>query len=217
MEPRIVAIGPAPFEGIERLTPGELAHLTAEELTAFTHLLVAGGDGAVRRGCQALLRAGVVLPVILHPTGTSNILHTLLRLGDAGEILRRVRAGAPLRRIEQPANWIGGELFLFSAGDLLDRWYMALAERLRVGPLDGSRWRYVAPLPLLLPALVALPLYLRRGHFLYYRVGPIQVAVGCKGEVRCRRIQLDGDLVQLPVERAPIEPAGAIPLLGLPR
>ncbi|RMF87972.1 MAG: hypothetical protein D6739_00780, partial [Nitrospirae bacterium] len=63
----------------------------------------------------------------------------------------------------------------------------------------------------------ALPLYLLPGHFLYYRVGPIQVALGCRGAVRCRRLQLDGDLVRLPVARAPLEPAGAVELLRLPR
>ncbi len=214
---RILAVGPAPFDGVERVTPAELARLSATDIAEFTHLLVAGGDGAVRRACQALYRAGVILPVILYPTGTSNILHTLLRLGDAGEIVARLRAGAPVAQVAQPSHTLGGELFLFSAGDLLDRWYMALAEGLRIGWLDGSRWRYALPAPLLIPALATLPLYALPGHFLYYRVGPINVAIGCGGEVRCRRIQLDGDLVEPAATRARIEPAATVPILRLTR
>lgn len=214
---RILAIGPAPFDRVERVTAAELAHLTADELCGFSHLLVAGGDGAVRRACQVLYRAGVVLPVIIHPTGTSNILHTLLRLGDAREIVACLRAGDFVARVAQRSHTLGGELFLFSAGDLLDRWYMALAERLRVGPLIGSRWRYALPAPLLLPALATLPLYALPGHFLYYRVGPVNVAIGCGGKVRCGRIQLDGDLVELSIERAAIKPAATVELLRLTR
>ncbi len=210
---RILAIGPAPFEGVERVTPAELARRSADELADFSHLLVAGGDGAVRRACGAMVRVGVVLPVILHPTGTSNILHTLLRLGPAAAILARLRAGEAVEEVAQPLHTISGEPFLFSAGDLLDRWYMVVAERLRLGPLNGSRWRYALPLPLLIPTLAALPLYLRSGHFLYYRVGPINVAIGCSREVRCGRLQLDGDLVELESARAPIEPAGTVPIL----
>jgi len=217
MSMRVLAVGPAPFDGVERVSAAELARLSADDLTDFTHLLVAGGDGAVRRACGAMVRAGVALPVILHPTGTSNILHTLLRLGPAEAILARLRAGEGAAEVAQPLHTIGGELFLFSAGDLLDRWYMVVAERLRVGPLNGSRWRYVLPAPLLLPALAALPLYLLRGHFLYYRVGPIDVAIGCGGPVRCGRIQLDGDLVELEATRAQIKPAGTVRILRLAR
>jgi len=212
---RILAVGPAPFDGVERINPAELARLSAAELSGFSHLLVAGGDGAVRRACGAMVRSGVVLPLILHPTGTSNILHTLLHLGPAAAILARLRAGEPVAEVAQPLHTIGGEPFLFSAGDLLDRWYMVVAERLRVGPLNGSRWRYALPVPLLAPALAALPLYLLPGHFLYYRVGPIDVTIGCRGAVRCGRIQLDGDLVELPVASAPIEPAGTVRILQM--
>ncbi|HBB40556.1 MAG: hypothetical protein COW73_08275 [Nitrospirae bacterium CG18_big_fil_WC_8_21_14_2_50_70_55] len=215
MSVRVLAVGGGCFEGVEQVTPAELARLAAEELRAFSHLLVTGGDGAVRRACGTMVRAGVVLPVILHPTGTSNILHTLLRLGSAAPILARLRAGAGVAEIAQPLHTIGGEPFLFSAGDLLDRGYMVVAERLRIGPLTASRWRYALPAPLLVPALAALPLYLLPGHFLYYRVGPINVQIGCGKTVRCRHLQLDGDLVELPVARAPIEAAGTVRILCL--
>lgn len=217
MSVRILAVGPAPFEGVERVEAAELAQLSPEALRGFTHLLVAGGDGAVRRACGAMVRAGVVLPLILHPTGTSNILHTLLRLGPAEQILRRLRAGEALPAVAQPLHTLGGEPFLFSAGDLVDRWYMVVAEHLRLGPLNGSRWRYLLPAPLLFPTLATLPLYLLPGHFLYYRVGPINVAIGCGGPVRAHRLQLDGDLVELPVARAAIAPAGTVPILRLNR
>jgi len=208
-------VGPAPFDGVERVTSVELARLSADELTSFSHLLVAGGDGAVRRACGAMVRAGVVLPVVLHPIGTSNILHTLLRLGPAETILARLRTGEPVAEVAQPLHTIGGEPFLFSAGDLLDRWYMVVAEHLRVGPLNGSRWRYALPAPLLVPALAALPLYLLPGHFLYYRVGPIDVTIGCGGEVCSNHLQLDGDLVELAQPRATIEATGTVRILRM--
>lgn len=201
-KPRVLAVyaetPESRFLGTDPVSADDVRALDPAALRRYDYVLVSGGDGLIRRVFEHCLQHGHRPSVIVDPCGTSNILANFLRLRSPETVLADLRLGK--RRVrEQPVREIGGHIFLFSAGNFLDRIYMELAERLRVGPLRRHRLRYVLLLALCPIALMASFAYLSKARFFVFDVGFLRIAlnVGARFEGP-QRVQLDGDVVELP-------------------
>jgi hypothetical protein len=180
-------------------------------LAEYDYLILSGGDGLIRRTIEYFHHHNLTLPpLILHPTGSFNVISKYHKTAPLMDILERITEKKSLQSTPLDYYTLNEHIFLFSAGNMNDLQHIFLAEHLRFGILKKGAWKYLLSALLLLPYhLLITPFLLSsQQHFaIFTPLRPFKKWGNLYGEVKkpltlnlgteYQLIQLDGDIVTL--------------------
>ena len=192
----------------------------------YDYIVISGGDGTLRRSVEALLkRFDALPPILLHPTGSFNVIAKHYRISPIEARLQALTDAKALRTVQHTVYTINDRYFLFSAGNMGDAMHIMLSETLRFGFLKSGALKYLLAFVLLLPAhLLLTPFMLlsQEKFFIFTPLRKIKRFGRFFGDVETltvhlshshHYVELDGDLVLFETPTLHIRKAGHITLV----
>lgn len=223
---RILSIGAVLEHDLLDITSIEESSLhSLPDLENFTHIIISGGDGTIRRVVKKLHQMTYSASFILNPTGSFNVVAKLHKVPKIDIMLDALANGKALQTQKHPYFTLNDEVFLFSAGNMGDLQHIFLAETLRFGLLKNNMGKYILALLFLLPLHVIMTPFMllsRNRFFIFTPTRFIKKFGSFYGEVKEMHIdlgngynfvELDGDIVIIQERILHIKPAGQIEIV----
>jgi len=197
------------------------------DLEKFTHIIISGGDGTIRRVIKKLDKMTYAASFILNPnpTGSFNVVAKLHRVPKMATVLDALANNKPLQTQKHHYFTLNDEVFLFSAGNMGDLQHIFLSETLRFGLLKNNMGKYILAILFLLPLhIIITPFMLlsKNRFFIFTPARFIKRFGSFYGEVKemtielensYNHIELDGDIVTIEDKLLHIRPAGYIDIV----
>lgn len=192
------------------------------DLETFTHIIISGGDGTIRRVIKKLDKMTYAASFILNPTGSFNVVAKLHKVPKIDIILDALANGKALQTQRHHYFRLNDEVFLFSAGNMGDLQHIFLSETLRFGLLKNNMGKYILAVLFLLPLhIIMTPFMLlsKNRFFIFTPARFIKKFGSFYGDVKemtielentYNHIELDGDIVTIEDNILHIQPAGHI-------
>jgi len=220
---RILSIGAElEHDGLDITSIKESSLPMLPDLEAFTHIIISGGDGTIRRVIKKLDKMTYTASFILNPTGSFNVVAKLHRVPKIAIALDALANNKHLQTKKHHYFTLNDEVFLFSAGNMGDLQHIFLSETLRFGLLKNNMGKYILALLFLLPLhIIMTPFMLlsKNRFFIFTPARFIKRFGSFYGEVKemtielensYNHIELDGDIVTIENNILHIQPAGYI-------
>jgi len=199
--------------------------LTQSNIENFTHIIINGGDGTIRRVVKTLHSLRHHATFIVNPMGSFNVIAKLHRVPALDKVLQVLEQDKALQTQKHTYYSLNDEMFLFSAGNMGDLQHIFLAETLRFGILKKGILKYVLAVLFLLPMhLIMTPFMLlsKRKFFIFTPASFIAKFGRFYGQVKemeidlqngYNHIELDGDIVTIEEPILKIHSAGSIDII----
>jgi len=218
---KILSIGrEITYSGIDivSIKPSQLSQ--EHDIESYSHVIINGGDGMVRRVLKQLHTLDSLPKFILNPIGSFNVVAKIHRVSSVDRVLERLSKGIELETEKHHIFRLNDEIFLFSAGNMGDLQHILLSETFRFGWLKYGISKYILSAIFLLPAhIVMTPFMLLSSErfFIFTPIKWIKKFGNFYGEVEDihmelhgdhNMIELDGDLVTIYSKYIDISKAG---------
>ncbi|HSR74087.1 MAG TPA: diacylglycerol kinase family protein [Sulfurovum sp.] len=192
------------------------------DLETFTHIIISGGDGTIRRVIKKLDKMTYSASFILNPTGSFNVVAKLHKVPKLDIILDALANGKAIQTQRHHYFRLNEEVFLFSAGNMGDLQHIFLSETLRFGLFKNNMGKYILAVLFLLPLhIIMTPFMLlsKNRFFIFTPARFIKKFGSFYGDVKemtielentYNHLELDGDIVTIEDNILHIQPAGHI-------
>jgi len=199
---------------------------TQANIEVYDYIIINGGDGTIRRVVKILDGLQYSASIILNPTGSFNVIAKLHRAPALKTVLKKLSESKTLSIISRQYYRLNEEVFLFSAGNMIDLQHIFLSETLRFGLLKKGIAKYLLAGFFLAPAhLIMTPFMLlspRRFFVLtpasfigkfgsFY--GRVTDTITIDLENNYNLVELDGDVVTVKQSVLEIKVAGSVDIV----